>query len=1193
MGIVNFTYLQKFSGILRWLADSGTSVKSTTLSDTTTAAYCWGVDGDFFFTASSYSTGRIEKWARDGTAYTWRRTGIDTFGSFAMAADSSDNLYVCKQDDIYILGASDGLTDYSDIGNELSGYNPGKMAVDSSGNCYILMAGTTDTRLFKFDNTLTKSWETQVIASSQTIYGLELDSSGNCFVAYGSHLEKFNSSGTSQWDHSPTSGSVSDVKVANGKIYGCSNQYVFRLTDNGATVTEDWEVDIGTDYSFYAWKIAVSADQILCFPQSGSWDIHAIEEADGDEDTTFTSYDVTNEILIAYNDPLATITVGAFEVTEEIQYSRWVKTEGDIECGHFVLTEGVTVRGYGNVLIDKLALMGNYSYIGSPTPRYENMMLVGDPPSEEWSYKAYQYQTSTYPVKIDINGNMYTWCYRAYTAQEADDASDGYYTSAGSYWSIHKVDSDGDFVWESDIRIGTLKFHDVDQDGEYIYVATGYTSGAITKISCATGVEYTDTNWPIDITDISDTLVACQIGRDNKLYIVLDDASNSYDQFLYKYDLDGTTSTNWSTPYTIPTPVGYSRSVWDIDINASGDVAIGCRKASESGDALEVVDASKTQVYTVSFGVDNVYGAEEVLIDDDGVVLAQSYSGIEKIPADGSAVNLIITKSSSTGAGYLYNSYWSSEGNQDYFYGCSSFISSNDTSIHKYKFSDGSEEWVTGGNDDTALQLAGIHPKQAAAWGITVTFGSDGVVKTYFANGSDSGTELTTGDVVYAEAGKDFRFAFLGDTGYYVDEVTIDSVNIGYAPDYTFTNVLNNHTIHVTFGTGFPSGPFTMTHAITGGILDTVNVGAFEETYSLHDPVLSWTIGGGPFTETYAIRGEGYLPFDITLLYLINAERSDNAVASVVEDPRGWLLDGAEYAVADMIANGSLTLSAAEIMGQDGANYPYLYAGIIPSILDVSFTAQELFDAWMLDPPTAALIINSDYEEIGIYVEEYDGDNYVCAVFAQWHPQYTAIRADEHFDVEWSVPTTYFFNFLSQAEYEKFVANNPSNYSPTYTASIGSYEITDIISFTYILETGKKSYMTLVVPYEEGLVDAIESRTTETIVIDFVWKSGGVETTRSLVSVNFESLDFLESQTSQLTISGWDDLRYYQVDVTITEVSVRTVDVNGKIRLRCVTPDFYLRPGCTIHYGTDTFVVGKIYISVSERGSQFMEIYEE
>ena len=1112
------------------------------------------------------------------------------------------------------------MTDYSDVGSSFQNFTASWVAVDSSDNIYVFATDyynyTDGLRCYKFNSTLTYQSYWQVLTGAYGINSVEIDSSGNFFVVAGDgNLRKFNSSGTSQWTYHPHPsgsgyGNVKDVKIANsGKIYGCHNgngSYIFRLTDNGGSYTEDWNVDRSS--TGQTNKITVTSDQVICYPTSGSYDIFAVEETDGDVDTGFTSYDVGNEILMAYNDPLASVACGSFTTTAAIQYSRWVLRGGTITgCGPFETTDAVTVRGYGNALVDKIYVGGSYSYIGSPTPRYKWFGLNGEPPAEEYEIS---YPTSAatpnflnelYYVFADDDLNTYSFGYKYYTAADADTYSDGYYSDAGSYYSVRKHNSSGTLLWESNIIIGAIEALALDLDQEFLYVCTLYTSGAIRKFYCSNGEEYTDTNWPIDITDSFDSIEEDTfiIGRDNKLYFFLYDFSDSSKPKLYKYDLDGTTATNWSTPYELPQHAN-GTSPWDIDVNSSGDIAIGARKIGEGGDAIWKVTSSKTLSFSGQLpSGQNAYGAEQVLMCDDGDIIAFSYDGadyrIHRITGETSGIvdtDWTKLEDSTTGAGMLRQAWWEAEGD-DYFYH-KAFGQTYDGFV-KSSATDGDVEWMFLGDSDTSIEMAGVAQRKVAAWNITVTFGTNGEVKTYTGGEvANSGSALTSGDVVLAEAGKDFSFMFNPDTGYYVDEVTVDSTNLGYRSEYTFTNVLNNHTIHVTFGTGFPSGPFTYQYSMTGGILDIFDVGAsFSESYALREPVLWWFIGAGPHQETYAITGEGYLPFDISLLYLINKHRSDNSVASVVEDPRGWLLEGAEYAVADMIANGSLTLTLVQIMGEDGANYPYLYAGAIPTIASSTFTPQQIFNAWIADGPTEAIILDEDYEEIAIYVEEDGGDNHIFVLFAQWHPQYTVERMTENLDTPLSLATTYFFDFLSPDEYQRLLDNASPVKLPQYSASVGDYELTGLISFNYRLEVGTPSYLTLTCRFSYDIFEEINARKDDGMSIESVFVSSGQEIRNEVISVEFSEVEVIAGESPKLSLSGYADLQYYNTTVPLRNVMTRTKDEQGKTRFRCSQPDFYLRPGCIATYESYSITVEKIVITVTNGLTQYMDITGE
>lgn len=68
------------------------------------------------------------------------------------------------------------------------------------------------------------------------------------------------------------------------------------------------------------------------------------------------------------------------------------------------------------------------------------------------------------------------------------------------------------------------------------------------------------------------------------------------------------------------------------------------------------------------------------------------------------------------------------------------------------------------------------------------------IVATSGANGTITPSGTTT-----VEYGNNLTFNFTPDTGYMIDEVTVDNVVVGSNPQYTFNNITANHTIHVTF----------------------------------------------------------------------------------------------------------------------------------------------------------------------------------------------------------------------------------------------------------------------------------------------------------------------------------------------------------------------------------------------------------
>jgi hypothetical protein len=76
-------------------------------------------------------------------------------------------------------------------------------------------------------------------------------------------------------------------------------------------------------------------------------------------------------------------------------------------------------------------------------------------------------------------------------------------------------------------------------------------------------------------------------------------------------------------------------------------------------------------------------------------------------------------------------------------------------------------------------------------------------------------------------------------------------------------------------------------------------------------------------------------------------------------------------------------------------------------------------------------------------------------------------------------------------------------------------------------------------------------------------------------------------------LGGYSDLSYYDSELELRNVMLRTVDENGKTKFRCSEPDFYIRPGCTAIYGAYSINVERVVIYVQSGVSQYMEVTGE
>lgn len=79
------------------------------------------------------------------------------------------------------------------------------------------------------------------------------------------------------------------------------------------------------------------------------------------------------------------------------------------------------------------------------------------------------------------------------------------------------------------------------------------------------------------------------------------------------------------------------------------------------------------------------------------------------------------------------------------------------------------------------------------------------------ATSGENGSISPEGDTLVAVGGAQ-RFKFAPDDGYAVKEVTVDGSNLGYLTTFLFTNVVTDHSIHVTF---FPLTPQSHPPVIT------------------------------------------------------------------------------------------------------------------------------------------------------------------------------------------------------------------------------------------------------------------------------------------------------------------------------------------------------------------------------------------
>jgi hypothetical protein len=134
-----------------------------------------------------------------------------------------------------IITKSTGLYSSSKLLTQTGATITGKaVTVDGSGNIYALGSGGT-TIIVKYDSALNLQWQTQM--SSTAPSDITTDSAGNVYVCAANSVQKFNSSGTLQWQRTIATGSGSkNVALRKLAVDSSNNIYsIGTLTDTTGT----------------------------------------------------------------------------------------------------------------------------------------------------------------------------------------------------------------------------------------------------------------------------------------------------------------------------------------------------------------------------------------------------------------------------------------------------------------------------------------------------------------------------------------------------------------------------------------------------------------------------------------------------------------------------------------------------------------------------------------------------------------------------------------------------------------------------------------------------------------------------------------------------------------------------------------------------------------------------------------------
>ena len=177
---------------------------------------------------------------------------------------------------------------------------------------------------------------------------------------------------------------------------------------------------------------------------------------------------------------------------------------------------------------------------------------------------------------------------------------------------------------------------------------------------------------------------------------------------------------------------------------------------------------------------------------------------------------------------------------------------------------------------------------------------------TITATRGENGALSPPATTVSVASGADQTFSFVPDAGYHVATVTVDGRSVTLADSYAFTNVLDNHVIHVTFAAT------TATHTITANAV--VNGTISPEGFT------SVTAGG---TQSFTLTADtGYHLADVLVdgasvgalaAYTFTNVQTDHTISGV------FVADATDYTItASGGANGAISPSGSVSVEEHG-----------------------------------------------------------------------------------------------------------------------------------------------------------------------------------------------------------------------------------------------------------------------------------
>jgi hypothetical protein len=143
------------------------------------------------------------------------------------------------------------------------------------------------------------------------------------------------------------------------------------------------------------------------------------------------------------------------------------------------------------------------------------------------------------------------------------------------------------------------------------------------------------------------------------------------------------------------------------------------------------------------------------------------------------------------------------------------------------------------------------------------------------------------------------------------------------------------------------------------------------------------------------------------------------------------------------------------------------------------------------------------------------------------------------------------------------------------------------------MRTGDPSLLTIVVPYTLEAMAAIAARPNGSLVLEMsASRYGEAPLREELIRADFDTVRADRGGSSQsITITAYKTHSFVGGTAVLENVVSEAMETDGTMRYRCAVPDFYLKPGHTAVYGSESFVVGTVscvigpdlhYMDVSE-----------